>query len=61
WYGHQGRVNGLSSNIYYQRETGITLALIMNGYDYQLEDNIVMPAVTLLKNMQRIEQSVLGN
>ena len=59
WYGHQGRVSGLTSNIYYQRETGITLALVMNGYDFQLEDNIVMPAVTLLKNMQRIEQSVL--
>ena len=61
WYGHQGRVSGLTSNIYYQRETGITLALIMNGYDFQLEDNIVMPAVTLLKNMQSIEQSGLSN
>lgn len=61
WYGHQGRVSGLTSNIYYQRETGITLALVMNGYDFQLEDNIVMPAVTLLKNMQRLEQSILKN
>ena len=55
WYGHQGRYSGLSSNIYYQRETGITMALIMNGYEYELEDNIVMPAVTLLKNMEKIE------
>ena len=59
WYGHQGRYSGLSSNIYYQRETGITLALIMNGYDQKLEDNIVLPAVTLLRNMEWIESTVL--
>ncbi len=56
WYGHQGRYSGLSSNVYYQRETGITMALIMNGYEYKLENNIVMPAVTILKNMQKLEE-----
>lgn len=60
WYGHQGRYSGLSSNVYYQRETGITMALIMNGYDYKLEDNVVMPAVTLLKNMKKIEDLCLN-
>ena len=55
WYGHQGRYSGLSSNVYYQRETGITLALVMNGYNYQLEDNVVMPAVTLLRNMEMLD------
>ena len=60
WYGHQGRYSGLSSNIYYQRETGITIALIMNGYDYQLKDNIVMPAVNLLANMPKLEEICLG-
>ena len=60
WYGHQGRYSGLSSNIYYQRETGITMALIMNGYDYELKDNIVMPAVSLLTNMQKLEEICLG-
>ena len=55
WYGHQGRYSGLSSNVYYQRETGLTLALVMNGYDYQLEDNIVLPAVQMLKNMATLE------
>ena len=54
WYGHQGRYSGLTSNIYYQRETGITLALVMDGYDYQLQDNIVMPAVMLLNNMEML-------
>ena len=60
WYGHQGRYSGLSSNIYYQRETGITMALIMDGYDYQLQDNIVMPAVSILRNMQKLEEICLG-
>ena len=60
WYGHQGRYSGLTSNIYYQRETGITMALVMNGYDYRLEDNIVMPAVSILKNMEKLEELCLG-
>lgn len=60
WYGHQGRYSGLSSNVYYQRETGITLALIMDGYAYQLEDNIVTPAVKLMRNMELLD-SLLGS
>ena len=60
WYGHQGRYSGLSSNVYYQIDTGITLALVMDGYDYKLEDNIVMPAVTLMKNMEKIEKACIG-
>ena len=55
WYGHQGRYSGLTSNIYYQRETGITLALVMDGYDWQLEDNIAMPAVQLMRNMEMLD------
>ena len=60
WYGHQGRYSGLTSNVYYQRETGITLALIMNGYDFQLEDNIVLPAVQLLRNMEMLDTLCAG-
>ena len=55
WYGHQGRYSGLTSNVYYNRDLGITLALIMNGYNWKLENNVVKPAVTLLKNMKKIE------
>ena len=55
WYGHQGRYSGLSSNVYYQVETGITLALVLDGYAYRLEDNIVTPAVQLLRNMEALE------
>ena len=60
WYGHQGRYSGLSSNIYYQRETGITMALIMNGYDYKLVDNVVQPAVSILTNMEKLETLCIG-
>ena len=60
WYGHQGRYSGLSSNIYYQRETGITMALILDGYDYQLVDNVVLPAVQILTNMEKLETLCLG-
>ena len=59
WYGHQGRYIGLTSNVYYQLDTGSTLALVMNGYDYQLKDNIVMPAVTIMNNMEKLEQLCL--
>ena len=51
WYGHQGRYGGLSSNVYYQRENGIAVVLIMNGYDYRLENNVVLPAVRILSDM----------
>ncbi len=55
WYGHQGRYSGLSSNIFYQRETGLTMALIMNGYAWKLSDNIVLPAFQILENMKQLE------
>ncbi|MBR6954633.1 MAG: peptidoglycan-binding protein [Clostridia bacterium] len=60
WYGHQGRYSGLTSNVYYQRETGISLALVMDGYDYQLEDNIAVPAALLMHNMAWLEELLSG-
>ncbi len=54
WYGHQGRYGGLTSNVYYQKESGITVSLILNGYDYRLENNVVVPAVSLLNNMDTL-------
>ncbi len=60
WYGHQGRYSGLSSNIFYQRETGLTMALIMNGYAWKLSDNIVLPAYEILKNMEKLESCTAG-
>ena len=60
WYGHQGRYSGLSSNVYYQRETGITMVLIMNGYEQKIVDNVVQPAVSILSNMEKIESICIG-
>gem|GEM_PF-1200642 len=54
WYGHQGRYSGFSANVYYQRETGITMSLILDGYDYQLQDNIVLPAAQILQAMPEL-------
>ncbi len=54
WYGHQGRYGGLSSNVYYQKENGVVMVLILNGYDYRLENNVVLPAVTVLSNMDAL-------
>ena len=59
WYGHQGRYSGLTSNLYYQRETGISLALVMDGYDYKLEDNIAVPAALLMRSMAWLEDLCL--
>ena len=32
WYGHQGMRNGLSSDLFYQPDLGLTVAVIANGY-----------------------------
>ena len=61
WYGHQGRYSGLSSNVFYQPDTGITLALVMDGYNYKLVDNIVLPAVTLMENMEKLDRVLNGS
>ena len=36
------------------------MALIMNGYDYKLVDNVVQPAVSILTNMEKLETLCLG-
>ena len=33
WYGHQGRYNGLTSDAFYQPETGLTFVMVVNGYN----------------------------
>ena len=36
------------------------MALIMNGYEPQLMDNIVEPAFSILTNMEKLEEIRLG-
>ncbi len=33
WYGHQGRYNGLTADVFWQPETGLTFVMIVNGYN----------------------------
>lgn len=40
WYGHQGRLNGLTSNAYFQPDTGLTVAVIANGHQGLCRRNI---------------------
>ena len=33
WYGHQGRFNGITADIFWEPQTGMTCVMIVNGYD----------------------------
>ncbi len=41
WYGHQGRRDGLTSNMYFQPDTGLTVSVIANGYEAMSENKVV--------------------
>lgn len=49
WYGHQGRINGLSSNAYYQKETGLSVVVIANGYNAMAKDDVVTIARAVME------------
>ncbi len=40
WYGHQGRFNGLTSDAFYQPDTGLTFVMIVNGYSGKSNDGL---------------------
>ena len=52
WYGHQGQMEGLSSNIYFQPDTGLSIAVIANGYEAHSEDGVVTIARTFMEKAQ---------
>ncbi len=52
WYGHQGRRDGLSANAYYQKETGLTVVVIANGYTYQSIDDVVTIARAFMEKAE---------
>ncbi|MDD6052083.1 MAG: serine hydrolase [Clostridiales bacterium] len=56
WYGHQGRKHGLSSNVYFQPDTGLSIAVIANGYEAHAEDNVVTIARAMMKKAQEFVQ-----
>lgn len=52
WYGHQGRLNGLSANIYFQPDTGLSIAVIANGYTAYTIDEVVSIARVFMEKGQ---------
>jgi len=61
WYGHQGRMDGLSSNLYYQKETGLSVAVIANGYTAFAIDGIVSIARVFMEKAQELRTASEGN
>ena len=43
WYGHQGRFNGITADIFWQPHTGLTFVMIVNGYDGALSTEGLAP------------------
>lgn len=56
WYGHQRRKEGLSANAYYQKETGLTVVVIANGYTYQSIDDVVTIARAFMEKAEEFIQ-----
>ncbi len=54
WYGHQGRMDGLTSNIYFQPETGLSIAVIANGYNAQTVDGVASIARVFMEKAQEL-------
>jgi CubicO group peptidase (beta-lactamase class C family) len=49
WYGHQGRAYGLSSDVFYQPELGLTVVVVGNGYKAQKKDTLVTLFVDVME------------
>ncbi len=43
WYGHQGRFNGITADVFWQPQTGTTFVMIVNGYDGALSTEGLAP------------------
>lgn len=54
WYGHQGRWQGLTSNAYFQPDTGLSIVIIANGYSAQTVDEVVTLARDFMEKAQEL-------
>lgn len=52
WYGHQGRWQGLSSNAYFQPDTGLCVVVFANGYSAKTVDGVVSIAIAFMEKAQ---------
>ena len=56
WYGHQGRWQGMTSNAYYQPDTGLSLVVLANGYNANSTDGVVNIARDFMEKAQEFLQ-----
>ena len=54
WYGHQGMWQGLSSNAYFQPDTGLCIAVIANGYDANKKSGVATIARAFMEKAQEL-------
>ena len=54
WYGHQGRWQGLSSNAYFQPDTGLCVVVFANGYSARTQDGVVSIARAFMEKAQEL-------
>ncbi len=52
WYGHQGKMEGLASNLYFQPDTGLSIAVISNGYESHNIDGVASIARVMMEKAQ---------
>ncbi len=54
WYGHQGMWQGLSSNAYFQPDTGLCIAVIANGYNANKKSGVATIARAFMEKAQEL-------
>lgn len=56
WYGHQGMWQGLTSNAYFQPDTGLCIAIIANGYNANKKSGVTTIARAFMeKALEMVE------
>ena len=51
WYGHQGRFNGVTADIFWEPFSGMTFVMIVNGYDGSLSTDGLAPIARRMMTM----------
>ena len=54
WYGHQGMWQGLTSNAYFQPDTGLCIAIIANGYNANKKSGVATIARAFMEKAQEL-------
>ena len=57
WYGHQGRFNGITADVFWQPQTGMTFVMIVNGYDGALSTEGLAP---IARRMMTLAEEWMG-